>query len=378
MIWNKLFGKKNTESEIDDNNIIDEIQETDDTNKENKRDISNDISEKLFQFDDNLENIQEINVSLTKSKSRFIKFLDGLKKSRSQVTHTLGNIFSGGAVSIQMLDALEDILLQADLGTEISAMLRQKLEKEKFGKNISENEIKQFLAIQIQSLLSPVQGILTLKREAKPNVILFVGVNGSGKTTTIGKFAKHFKQSELSVMLAAGDTFRAAAVEQLTIWGERNQVPVFSKPQGSDAAGLVYDAYAKALEDKVDILLIDTAGRLQNKHNLMQELLKIVRVLQKYDSSLPHEIIMVLDATTGQNALRQAEVFRDMADISGIIVTKLDGTAKGGILVPIGHKMKLPVYAIGIGENVQDLKLFSAKDYANALIGYQEAENSDK
>ncbi|MFT6072454.1 MAG: fused signal recognition particle receptor [Alphaproteobacteria bacterium] len=403
MIWNKLFGKKeNPPKDTIKEGVKEAVKEavvdmpTPEISKlssvtlplaapEVSNEISDDIpalitistqndnihqdADPLFQFDDDTNPLTP-QAAPKNVKSRFVSFLNGLKKSRTNMTSTLGSIFSGGAVSIQMLDDLEDILLQADLGTEIASMLRQKLEQEKFGKDITETEIKKFLAEQIEKFLEPAQGILTLKRSAKPNVLLFVGVNGSGKTTTIGKYAKYFKQSGLNVMLAAGDTFRAAAVEQLTIWGERNDVPVYSRPQGADAAGLVYDAYAEALNNNTDILLIDTAGRLQNKHNLMQELLKIVRVLQKYDAALPHEIIMVLDATTGQNALRQAEVFRDMADISGIIMTKLDGSAKGGVLVPIGHKMKLPVYAIGIGENIEDLKLFSASDFANGLIGH--------
>ncbi len=369
MIWNKLFGKADSASDS-------VPQEGTDKHISLQADIeSKDFQEPLealFQFDDIKSVHKDKGIdepALGKSKSKFIKFLDGLKKSRNQITGTLGSIFSGNAVSIQMLDDLEDVLLQADLGTETAAMLRGKVQKEKFGKDTNEQEIKDFLAEQIDSVLKPVEQKLTLKRDAKPNVLLFVGVNGSGKTTTIGKFAQQFKQSGLSVMLAAGDTFRAAAVEQLTIWGERNGVPVFSRPTGSDAAGLVYDAYAEALNNKSDILLIDTAGRLQNKHNLMQELLKIVRVLKKYDATLPHEIIMVLDATTGQNAMRQAEVFRDMADISGIIMTKLDGSAKGGVLVSIAHKMKLPVYAIGIGENIDDLKPFDASDFAKGLMG---------
>lgn len=370
MIWNKLFNKKDSQPSTD--NVSRETSQKDIAPSPSQE--HTDPIEPLFQFDDIA--VSEETIQPIKSKSRFVKFLDGLTKSRKQITGTLGSIFSGGVVSIEMLDDLEDILIQADLGTEVSAMLRRALEKEKFGKDISENEIKAFLSKEIEKLLIPVAQKLTLKKDAKPNVCLFVGVNGSGKTTTIGKYAKHFKQSGLNVMLAAGDTFRAAAVEQLTIWGERNDVPVFSKPQGADAAGLVYDAYAEALKNDTDILLIDTAGRLQNKHNLMQELMKIVRVLQKYDPSLPHEIIMVLDATTGQNAMRQAEIFRDMADITGIVITKLDGTAKGGVLVPISHKIKLPVYAIGIGEHITDLKPFDASAFAKGLTGHDENEEA--
>jgi fused signal recognition particle receptor len=379
MIWNKLFGKNKqdtTEGMVQQTSvIIDDLptQNTDITDEHTDTDDT--PQEALFQFDDDTEHSSDIKNNhkalIGKEKSRLVKFLDGLKKSRTQLTSALGGIFVGNAVSIQMLDDLEDILLQSDLGTHTAAMLRLSVEKEKFGHNATESEIKDFLGEQIEALLKPVEQKLTLKRNAHPNVLLFVGVNGSGKTTTIGKFAKHFKQSGLKVMLAAGDTFRAAAVEQLTIWGQRNDVPVFSKPQGSDAAGLVYDAYQNAIDNNSDILLIDTAGRLQNKHNLMQELLKIVRVLKKYDESLPHEIIMVLDATTGQNALKQAEIFRDMADITGIIMTKLDGSAKGGVLVSVAHKMKLPVYAVGIGENIQDLKPFYASDFAKGLMGIE-------
>lgn len=371
MIWNKLFGG-NKSHNTDDSVVGDSSDTLVDTPTESTDNSVDLTGEKLFQFDDEIDTtathddkIQNIG----KEKSRLVKFLEGLKKSRNQLTGALGSIFTGNAVSVQMLDDLEDILLASDLGTQTAALLRQNVEKEKFGQDTTEVEIKAFLCQQIENLLKPTEQKLTLRRKARLNVLLFVGVNGSGKTTTIGKFAKHFKQSGLNVMLAAGDTFRAAAVEQLTIWGQRNDVPVFSKPQGADAAGLVYDAYKHATDNNSDILLIDTAGRLQNKHNLMQELLKIVRVLKKYDDSLPHEIIMVLDATTGQNALNQAEIFRDMADITGIIMTKLDGSAKGGVLVSVAHKMKLPVYAVGIGENLEDLKPFVASDFAKGLMG---------
>lgn len=381
MIWKKLFGKEEKPQETITEPRTAPIPTPPETpiqqpteiigGKQASSSAATEISpqlEPLFHFNDETISAPQ-ETTPVKEKSRLVRFLDGLKKSRKQITGAFGNILSGGVVSIEMLDDLEDILIQADLGTEVSAMMRKKIEQEKFGANISENELKTFLSKEIETLLNPVAQKLILKKDVKPNVLLFVGVNGSGKTTSIGKFAKHFKQAGLNVMLAAGDTFRAAAVEQLTIWGERNDVPVYAKPQGSDAAGLVYDAYAEALKNNTDILLIDTAGRLQNKHNLMQELIKIVRVLQKYDATLPHEIIMVLDATTGQNAMRQAEIFRDMADISGIVITKLDGTAKGGVLVPISYKIKLPVYAIGIGENIEDLKPFHATDFTKGLIG---------
>lgn len=371
MIWNKLFGKKDSadQDETPNGKIIEDrsppaIEEI----SEEKEQVTLEDLPKIFKFDDDpLEEVCE----KEEKKGSFSRFLKGLVKSKNAITEGLSQSFSGKKLSIEMLDDLEDILLSADLGVKTAAMLRDKLEEERFGKETDIEDIKTFLSNEIVRLLKPVEDIITIKRSAKPYVMSFVGVNGSGKTTTIGKMAYRLKQAGLSVMLVAGDTYRAAATEQLTIWGERNDIPVAASGQGSDAAGLIYDAYGDAVDKNIDVLLVDTAGRLQNKNNLMQELLKISRVLQKYDADLPHETILVLDATTGQNAQRQAEIFRDMANISGIIMTKLDGSAKGGVLIGIGHMMKLPIYAVGIGEKIEDLRPFDAEYFANALLGHQ-------
>jgi len=272
-------------------------------------------------------------------------------------------------LSLEVLDDLEDSLIQADLGTALAMKLRESLEQERFNKEISEQELKQFLKQEMLKILTPVAQKMVIPESAtKPHVVMFVGVNGTGKTTTIGKMAHHFQQYGKSVMLVAGDTFRAAATEQLVVWGQRNNVQVISGQQGADAANLIYNGYAQAQEQNIDILMVDTAGRLQNKNNLMQELLKMTRVLQKYQPDLPHEIILVLDATTGQNALQQAEIFRDMANISGIIMTKLDGSAKGGALVNVSYHLKLPIYAVGLGEKIDDVYPFNPEAFVNALL----------
>ncbi|MEM6604107.1 MAG: signal recognition particle-docking protein FtsY [Pseudomonadota bacterium] len=367
MIWNKIF-KKNEE-----NTITEKVSLTDQSDIQNAPHSETIIKEeiidlpRIFKFDDEVE--QSAIENEKEKTSRFAHFIGGLKKSKESLSEKLSLGLTGKKLSIDMLDDLEDILIQSDLGVSIAALLRDKLEEQRFGKDISEDEIKIFLKEEIVKMLKPVEDILTINRGAKPHVITFVGVNGSGKTTTIGKLAHYFKAYGLSVMLAAGDTYRAAATEQLTKWGEHNDIPVIATEQGGDAAGLIYDAYAEAQENGADILLVDTAGRLQNKNNLMQELLKISRVLQKYDAALPHETLLVLDATTGQNAIRQAEIFRDIANISGIVMTKLDGSAKGGVLVGIGHMMKLPIYAVGIGERIEDLRPFHAEDFAHAITG---------
>lgn len=370
MIWNKLFGKKNITDDMPVKDVVSEDESGIDSNVSPHNNV---ITSSVFGFDDDNNDNQENNHDSPKTTSRLMTFLTGLTKTRVTMSNKLGVIFTHKKLSLDMLDALEDVLIQADLGVKTAMMLRNRLEKERFDKETDENHIKEFLTREMTTLLEPVQQILTIRRGVKPNVFMFVGVNGSGKTTTIGKLAHSFKQAGLKVMLVAGDTFRAAAVEQLTIWGQRNDIPVMSRPQGADAAALVYEAYQEAMDTGVDVLLIDTAGRLQNKQNLMQELNKISRILKKYDETLPHETILVLDATTGQNAVAQTEVFRDVAEISGIIMTKLDGSAKGGVLVGIGHLIKLPIYAIGVGENIQDLQKFNAHDFAQGITGYAQS-----
>ena len=270
-----------------------------------------------------------------------------------------------------MLESLEEVLIQADMGVQTATRVAANIAEGRFGKRISTPELRDALADEITRIMTPVAKPMPLY-PTKPQVVLVVGVNGSGKTTTIGKLASQFKAAGKSVVIAAGDTFRAAAVEQLQVWGRRADVPVLTAPEGSDPASLAFDAFTKARADGADLLLIDTAGRLQNRQDLMEELSKIVRVIRKVDPSAPHNTLLVLDATTGQNALNQVEIFRKIADVSGIVLTKLDGTAKGGVLVALADKFGLPIHAIGVGEQIDDLAAFDPEDFARALVGAAE------
>lgn len=272
------------------------------------------------------------------------------------------------ALDDAMLEGLEELLIQADLGVETAMRVAANIAEGRFGRRVGATEIKRLLATEVARILEPVARPLPIFPK-RPQVVLVVGVNGSGKTTTIGKLASQLKGAGKSVVIAAGDTFRAAAVEQLQIWGERAGVPVLKAGQGTDPASLAFDAMAKAQADGADILLIDTAGRLQNKSDLMEELAKIVRVLRKRDPSAPHNTVLVLDATTGQNALNQVEVFRQVADVTGLVMTKLDGTAKGGVLVALADRFGLPIHAIGVGEQIDDLQPFDPEEFARALTG---------
>jgi fused signal recognition particle receptor len=267
-----------------------------------------------------------------------------------------------------MLESLEELLIQADMGVDTAVRVTANIAEGRFGKRISTPELRAALAAEVARIMTPVARPMPLY-PTKPQVVLVVGVNGSGKTTTIGKLASQFKAAGKSVVIAAGDTFRAAAVEQLQIWGTRAGVPVLTAPEGSDPASLAFDALTKAREDGADLLLIDTAGRLQNRQDLMEELAKIVRVIRKVDPTAPHNTLLVLDATTGQNALLQVEIFRKIADVSGLVMTKLDGTAKGGVLVALADKFGLPIHAIGVGEQIDDLAPFDPDDFARALVG---------
>jgi len=267
-----------------------------------------------------------------------------------------------------MLEGLEELLIQADLGVETALRVAANMAEGRFGRRLGASEIKALLAQEVSRILEPVARPLPIY-PSRPQVVLVVGVNGSGKTTTIGKLASQLKAAGKGVVIAAGDTFRAAAVEQLQIWGQRAGVPVLKAEPGTDPASLAYDALAKAQADGADMLLIDTAGRLQNKGDLMEELAKIVRVLRKLDPSAPHNTVLVLDATTGQNALGQVEVFRRVADVTGLVMTKLDGTAKGGVLVALADRFGLPIHAIGVGEAIDDLAPFDPDDFAAALTG---------
>ncbi len=302
----------------------------------------------------------------------FARLRQGLGRSASSISNGVTGIFTKATLDAATLGELEDLLIQADLGADAAARITETLGKQRLDKNISAEDVRGFLASQIAEILRPVAQPLAVNSAIKPFVVLIVGVNGAGKTTTIGKLAHLLATQGHRVMLAAGDTFRAAAIEQLQIWGARAGATVISGDQGADAAGLVYDALARARQEQMDVLLIDTAGRLQNKTGLMEELRKINRVLAKIDATAPHAVLLVLDATTGQNAISQVEVFTKVANVTGLIMTKLDGTARGGILVAVAQKFALPVHAIGIGEAIDDLQPFDADQFARALTGTME------
>ncbi|MGY6550000.1 MAG: signal recognition particle-docking protein FtsY [Roseinatronobacter sp.] len=272
----------------------------------------------------------------------------------------------------EMLESLEDLLIQADMGVETAMRVSANLAEGRFGRKLTVAEIKTALAAEIARIMEPVARPLPLYG-ARPQVVLVVGVNGAGKTTTIGKLASQLRAAGKSVMIAAGDTFRAAAVEQLQVWGSRAGVPVMTAPEGSDPASLAHDALMRARREGVDLLMIDTAGRLQNRTDLMEELAKILRVLRRIDPDAPHNTLLVLDATTGQNALNQVEIFQKLADVSGLVMTKLDGTARGGVLVALADRFGLPIHAIGVGEQIDDLQAFDPEDFAAALVGIDPA-----
>lgn len=302
-------------------------------------------------------------------RSWFQRMREGLARSSRELSGNIAGVFTKRKLDEETLQDLEDVLIRADLGVETALRVTDSLASSRYGKDVSDTEVRAVMAAEVEKVLGPVAKPLELDLSHKPHVILVVGVNGTGKTTTIGKLAAKLTDGGLSVMLAAGDTFRAAAIEQLKIWGERTKSPVIATKLGADAAGLAYDAFEKAKEAGSDVLIIDTAGRLQNKAELMAELEKIVRVLGKLDPEAPHTVLQTVDATTGQNALNQVEIFRNIAGVNGLVMTKLDGTARGGILVAIAAKHRLPVYFIGVGEQVDDLEPFSASDFAKAIAG---------
>ncbi len=302
-------------------------------------------------------------------KPWFQRLREGLSRSSRELSDSITGVFAKRRLDEDTLQDLEDVLIRADLGVETAMRVTDSLSSGRFGRDISDAEVRAVMAAEVEKVLAPVAMPLELDLSHRPHVILVVGVNGTGKTTTIGKLAAKLTAGGLKVMLAAGDTFRAAAIEQLKIWGERTNSPVVATKLGADAAGLAYDAFEKACAAGSDVLIIDTAGRLQNKAELMAELEKIVRVLRKHDPEAPHTVLQTVDATTGQNALNQVEIFRNVAGVNGLVMTKLDGTARGGILVAIAAKHKLPVYFIGVGEQVDDLEPFSAGDFAKAIAG---------
>jgi fused signal recognition particle receptor len=295
----------------------------------------------------------------------------GLKRTSTSLGSAVADLVTKRKLDRAMLDDIEDVLLRADLGTEVAARIAAAVGVGRYDKTISADDVKSVVATEVEKVLSPVARPLVIDASQKPFVILVVGVNGSGKTTTIGKLAAKLAAEGRKVMLAAGDTFRAAAIEQLKIWGERTKSPVIAGAQGSDSASLAFNALTAAREGKLDVLLIDTAGRLQNKAELMNELEKVVRVIRKVDASAPHAVLLVLDATVGQNALSQVEAFHRTAGVTGLVMTKLDGTARGGILVALADKHKLPVHFIGVGEGIDDLAAFTARDFAQAIAGIE-------
>ncbi|TCQ24985.1 signal recognition particle-docking protein FtsY [Rhizobium sp. PP-CC-3G-465] len=299
----------------------------------------------------------------------FQRLRAGLSRTSSQLTGQITALFTKRKLDDATLEELEDLLIQADLGVETALRITDTLASERYGRDVSGADVSRIMAAEITKVLTPVAKPLQLDLNHRPHVILVVGVNGTGKTTTIGKLAAKLSGAGLKVMLAAGDTFRAAAIEQLKIWADRTNSHIVSSKLGADAAGLAYEAFEEARRQKSDVLIIDTAGRLQNRTELMAELEKIVRVLGKLDPDAPHTVLQTLDATTGQNALNQVEIFRNVAGVNGLIMTKLDGTARGGILVAISAKHKLPVYFIGVGEGIDDLEPFEAQDFAEAIAG---------
>ena len=294
-----------------------------------------------------------------------------LGRSSSKLGGAIGNLFNKRKLDQKALEDLEDLLIEGDLGVAMAARLAGSLTKTRFDKAVSSEEVRSTLADEIAAVLGPVEQPLLIDPAIRPFVVLVCGVNGSGKTTTIAKLAHRWRGEGLAVMLAAGDTFRAAAIEQLRIWGDRTGCPVVASEIGADAAGLVHDAMTRARDEGADVLIVDTAGRLQNKKDLMEELRKIVRVIQKVDSSAPHSVLLVMDATVGQNAHSQVEIFKEMVDVSGLIVTKLDGSARGGVVVALADRFALPVYALGVGEGLDDLQPFEARAYARSLMGLE-------
>ena len=306
----------------------------------------------------------------------FARLRQGLGRSSTKLAGGIGDLFGRRRLDDEAVEELEDLLITADLGVTTAAKLAAGLAEQRFGKEVTADEVRGVLADGIAEILAPVAESVSIHQAHKPHVILVCGVNGSGKTTTIAKLGALFKRVGLKVVLVAGDTFRAAAIEQLQIWGERAGTPVIARQPGADAAGLVYDALAEARADRADVLIIDTAGRLQNRADLMAELQKIIRVMQKIDPSAPHDTVLVLDATVGQNAHSQVETFRDIVDVTGLVMTKLDGSAKGGVVVALADKFKLPVYAVGVGEGLDDMRPFDPKTFARGLLGLAAAPES--
>ena len=298
-----------------------------------------------------------------------LRLKKGLSRTSAKLVDPISTAFTKRRLDEQALEELEELLIAADLGVSLASSLTVQFSHTRFNKEVDADEVRSALAQEIEKLLEPVAKPFSVNPELKPHVVLVCGVNGSGKTTSIGKLATHLKAQGSSVMMAAADTFRAAATEQLQIWGERTGSPVITAAPGADAAGLAYDAFVQAKDAGVDVLLIDTAGRLQNKKDLMAELEKITRVIRKLDEDAPHDCLLVLDATVGQNAHSQVKIFKELVDVSGLMITKLDGTARGGVVVALAEKFGLPVHAVGVGEGAEDMRPFEAKAFARSLMG---------
>ena len=301
--------------------------------------------------------------------SFFSRLKEGLSRSTQKLAGGITAVFKKRRLDDEALEELEELLISADLGTAAAAKVIDAFRRSRFGKEVTDQEIKDALAEEIAEILKPVALPLVLDAARKPHVVLVVGVNGTGKTTTIGKLSQHYREEGKHAVMAAGDTFRAAAVEQLQVWGERTGTTVIAGKPNADSAGLAFDALTQAAAAGADVLLIDTAGRLHNKAALMDELAKIIRVLRKQDETAPHSVLLVLDATTGQNAVQQVKVFKEMVAVTGLVVTKLDGSARGGIVVALAETFGLPVHAVGVGEKAGDLRPFDAMDFARGLVG---------
>ncbi|MEE1286169.1 MAG: signal recognition particle-docking protein FtsY [Ruminobacter sp.] len=357
--------------ELNNDDKVDEVS----SNNQQEQKIEEDMQEETEAK--KVEQVSEIEEVIEKPKSKngvFSKLFNGLKRTRESLGLGFLRIIKGKKINDELFEELEELLITSDFGTELTSKLIQQLEKELSMSQLQNtDELVKKLSEYLENILKKVDTPFVVEKSVNlPKVILMVGVNGVGKTTTIGKLANKYKQQGLSVMLAAGDTFRAAAVEQLKYWGEKNGVPVISQSEGADSASVIFDALNSATAKKVDVLIADTAGRLHNKSNLMDELQKIVRVLKKIDPAAPHEVFLTVDATTGQNAIAQAKVFNEVVNLTGINVTKLDGTAKGGIVFNLSEKFGIPIRYIGIGEGVDDLREFNSSDFVNAIFSKNE------
>ena len=357
--------------ELNNDDKVDEVS----SNNQQEQKIEEDMQEETEAK--KVEQVSEIEEVIEKPKSKngvFSKLFNGLKRTRESLGLGFLRIIKGKKINDELFEELEELLITSDFGTELTSKLIQQLEKELSMSQLQNtDELVKKLSEYLENILKKVDTPFVVEKSVNlPKVILMVGVNGVGKKTTIGKLANKYKQQGLSVMLAAGDTFRAAAVEQLKYWGEKNGVPVISQSEGADSASVIFDALNSATAKKVDVLIADTAGRLHNKSNLMDELHKIVRVLKKIDPAAPHEVFLTVDATTGQNAIAQAKVFNEVVNLTGINITKLDGTAKGGIVFNLSEKFGIPIRYIGIGEGVDDLREFNSSDFVNAIFSKNE------